>query len=154
MTGKKAAVKPSKFDPGALAGLWEHRKTKVLVIVERKLLTPAGAVWGVLAVRKGLRPGQIMISRQELDEKYRRKNDRQTAETNTFGYRISTVFLGLDHNFTGEGPPVLWETMVFPELPSGEIQKRYSSHEDALAGHEKIVEKVRDELRRKRAKRG
>jgi len=81
------------------------------------------------------------------------KNDRQTAETNTFGYRISTVFLGLDHNFTGEGLPVLWETMVFPDLPSGEIQKRYSSREDALAGHEKIVEKVRKALRRKRARR-
>lgn len=26
---------------------------------------------------------------------------------------ISTVFLGLDHNFTGQGPPLLFETMVF-----------------------------------------
>jgi len=27
--------------------------------------------------------------------------------------RVSTVFLGLDHNFMGDGPPILWETMVF-----------------------------------------
>ena len=26
---------------------------------------------------------------------------------------VSTVFLGLDHNLSGSGPPVLWETMVF-----------------------------------------
>ncbi len=28
-------------------------------------------------------------------------------------YWISTVFLGIDHNFSGNGPPILWETMVF-----------------------------------------
>jgi hypothetical protein len=28
------------------------------------------------------------------------------------GGTVSTVFLGLDHNY-GSGPPVLWETMVF-----------------------------------------
>ena len=26
---------------------------------------------------------------------------------------VSTVFLGLDHDFTGKGPPILWETMTF-----------------------------------------
>lgn len=29
------------------------------------------------------------------------------------GLRVSTVFLGLDRNFEGKGPPILWETMVF-----------------------------------------
>jgi len=28
-------------------------------------------------------------------------------------YEVSTVFLGLDHSFSSEGPPLLWETMVF-----------------------------------------
>jgi hypothetical protein len=28
-------------------------------------------------------------------------------------YFISTVFLGLNHRFTGDGPPLLFETMVF-----------------------------------------
>ncbi len=32
-------------------------------------------------------------------------------------YRISTVFLGLDHRFGGEGPPLVFETMVFEKLP-------------------------------------
>ena len=26
---------------------------------------------------------------------------------------VSTVFLGLDHNFLGNGPPLIYETMVF-----------------------------------------
>ena len=30
------------------------------------------------------------------------------------GKKISTVFLGLDHNF-GEGPPLVFETMVFED---------------------------------------
>lgn len=46
---------------------------------------------------------------------------------------VSTVFLSLDHGF-GEGPPVLWETMIFGGKHDGE-QWRYTSREDALAGH-------------------
>lgn len=32
-------------------------------------------------------------------------------------YRVSTVFLGIDHNFDG-GPPLLFETMVFRRWPA------------------------------------
>ena len=32
---------------------------------------------------------------------------------------VSTVFLGMDHQF-GEGPPILWETMVFGGEFTGE----------------------------------
>jgi hypothetical protein len=62
------------------------------------------------------------------------------------GYFVSTIFLGLDHNFLGSGPPVLWETMIFAETeakldaPYNDFQKRYTSQEDALAGHGKIVQ--------------
>ena len=37
-----------------------------------------------------------------------------TAVTPTI--EVSTVFLGLDHNFSGHGPPLLFETMVFQAL--------------------------------------
>lgn len=61
-------------------------------------------------------------------------------------YRVSTVFLGLDHSY-GEGPPVLWETMIFgmPQKISGKLyrkelfQKRYCSKAGALAGHARAV---------------
>jgi hypothetical protein len=50
---------------------------------------------------------------------------------------VSTVFLGLDHNFEG-GEPVLWETLI-----SGgehdEFMDRYTSYEDALNGHEQAI---------------
>lgn len=55
-------------------------------------------------------------------------------------YLISTVDLGLDHSF-GEGPPLYWETMIFPEGEWGDLYcERYSSIEDAKKGHEKAKE--------------
>lgn len=58
--------------------------------------------------------------------------------------RISTVFLGSDHNW-GDGPPVLWETMVFCHgHPLDQEQDRCSgSREQAEAMHAKMVERVR-----------
>ena len=63
--------------------------------------------------------------------------------------RISTVFLGLDHSFGG-GPPVLWETMIFdgPEGLLDETQWRYTSQEDALAGHENAVGLIKASMRK------
>jgi hypothetical protein len=53
---------------------------------------------------------------------------------------VSTVFLGINHNF-GDGPPVLWETMVFDGPYDGEMW-RFSKREMALAGHEDVVRKL------------
>jgi hypothetical protein len=40
--------------------------------------------------------------------------DRSVAQhTTPYGERLSTVFLGLDHNFFMQGPPILFETMLF-----------------------------------------
>jgi len=50
---------------------------------------------------------------------------------------VSTVFLGLDHGWDPDEPPVLWETMVFG--PEGEFQRRYQSREAAIRGHNQIV---------------
>lgn len=47
------------------------------------------------------------------------------------GHRVSTVFLGLCHRFGDGGPPLLFETMIFP----GNDQWRYSTWEEAKAGH-------------------
>jgi len=55
---------------------------------------------------------------------------------------VSTVFLGLDHNFSHAGPPVLWETLVFGG-PLGDEMHRYSSREAALAGHQAVCARVR-----------
>ena len=58
----------------------------------------------------------------------------QVAETNLpDGVRVSTVFLGLDHNF-GEGAPILFETMIFGGKHDG-YQESYSTWEEAEVGH-------------------
>lgn len=55
-------------------------------------------------------------------------------------YRVSTVFLRLDHRY-GEGDPLLWETMIFPEDSYRDLfGYRYSTWEDAKRGHDVAVE--------------
>ena len=52
--------------------------------------------------------------------------------------RASTVFLGMDHNFFEDGPPILFETMTWPD----EEQERYSTYTEALAGHERHCKRM------------
>lgn len=54
---------------------------------------------------------------------------------------ISTVFLGLNQNF-GRGVPLLYETMVFGGPDDG-WQDRYSTWDEAIAGHDAVVGKLR-----------
>jgi hypothetical protein len=58
----------------------------------------------------------------------RQRGRRRTVEM------VSTVFLGLDHNHAGVGPPILWETMIFTG-PFDGYQRRYASRSAAAAGH-------------------
>lgn len=75
---------------------------------------------------------------------------RTIAITDIDGWRVSTVFLVLDHNFTGVGPPILWETMVFNSEGDIEGCLRYSSREDAQRGHNEHVALVRNVFRQMR----
>lgn len=57
------------------------------------------------------------------------------------GVDVSTVFLGLDHNYYGGGKPILFETMIF----GGEhehFMNRYSTWEEAEAGHQDAINMV------------
>lgn len=66
------------------------------------------------------------------------------------GYRVSTVFLGLDHSvnssglFGDKGLSVLWETMIFKDGYSELYCDRYTSYEDALKGHARAVELAKE----------
>lgn len=53
---------------------------------------------------------------------------------------VSTVFLGLDHGY-GDGPPILFETMIFGG-PHDQYQTRCSTYEQALAMHERAIQKL------------
>ena len=90
------------------------------------------------------------------------QDPRRQVERTTIcaGVVVSTVFLFTDHAFGMSDRPVLWETMVFDERPRFEMEgdglqhpanfnghsARYSSLEDAIAGHKRIVAMVRDVL--------
>ena len=70
---------------------------------------------------------------------------RRIAETTLpNGTWVSTVWLGLDHNFSGVGSPIMFETMVFPHKDATldeQEQERYSTLEEALNGHARMVQK-------------
>ena len=79
----------------------------------------------------------IMEAAQWMDENPNRKIVKQEYVDDI---HVSTVFLGLDHSWTGK-IPVLWETMIF----GGEhdnYQERYTSYQDALEGHQKALNLV------------
>ena len=89
----------------------------------------------------GKTPIPIEDENQDLWSRWFESGDRVVAQTEVPGGMISTVFLGLDHNFSPGGPPVLWETMAFMD-GNDSYQDRYTSYADALAGHKAIVEKA------------
>jgi hypothetical protein len=62
----------------------------------------------------------------------------QTGNDNIF---VSTVFLGINHNFWGEGPPILFETMIFGGKMD-EYQHRYHTYDEAVSGHNMVCEEL------------
>jgi hypothetical protein len=63
---------------------------------------------------------------------------------------VSTVWLGIDHNFGGRfgSRPLIFETMVFSGAESEEIEmRRYATEDDARAGHAEVVDEVKKGLR-------
>jgi len=75
--------------------------------------------------------------------------DRRVALDEINDVTVSTVFLGLDHNFD-EGEPILFETMVFGGFLDQETE-RYSTYAEAETGHAAMVKRVKshDEEERK-----
>lgn len=69
-------------------------------------------------------------------------------------YIISTVWLGMNHNFSHKGAPIIFETMVFSEddwiSPIPGLRdldcERYATEVAALIGHDKMVERVKEAI--------
>ena len=58
---------------------------------------------------------------------------------------VSTVFLSLDHNHIGVGPPLLYETMCrgcADDDELADICERYATREQAEVGHVRIVDEI------------
>lgn len=67
-------------------------------------------------------------------------DNRQVGRTQIGPYRISTVFLGLDHRFGDKGPPILFETMIFMDNGwNEEWQERCSTWNEAFDMHHKAM---------------
>src|SRR5215469_5778666 len=68
--------------------------------------------------------------------------DRRVDETFIGKYRVSTVFLGLDHRF-GKGKPILFETMIFladAQRREGESLDDWSKRTNLLNEGDPLVE--------------
>lgn len=74
-------------------------------------------------------------------EWYGNTMNRHVADEKVGKVRISTIFLGVDHSWTGP-PPLLFETMVFGGLFDMEMD-RYATWKEAERGHKIMVEKVK-----------
>jgi hypothetical protein len=72
--------------------------------------------------------------------------DRTVARTDISEHvDVSTVFLSIDHNFTGKGPPVLWETLIRGGPRDGWMD-RYTSESDAKKGHKRACALAKGEI--------
>jgi hypothetical protein len=76
-----------------------------------------------------------------------KNNQRRVAATQIGDIAVSTVLLGTNHNWLGEGPPIIFETMIFDKEGSvGDYQERYATKQAALAGHDRAVQFVKEHL--------
>jgi hypothetical protein len=61
-------------------------------------------------------------------------------------YDVTTVWLGLDHA-DGDGLPLIFETVVFPEGDAAEVDcTRYATERQAIEGHTQTVVCIAAEL--------
>ena len=110
-----------------------------------------------------LRGKQVVVATLMEWARWFETADRHVAQDTIGDYWVSTVFLGLDHNY-GSGPPILFETMVFDRghpktvtLVDGRTRTyapavdgyfgRYRTYEEAEKGHAKIVRAIRAKAR-------
>lgn len=92
-------------------------------------------------------PMPDLITWAEWYEQHKERTNWIVAKETIGAVEISTVFLGLDHNY-GTGPPLLFETMCFTgkrheEFDGEGFFDRYATREEAAEGHRRIVELVR-----------
>ena len=75
--------------------------------------------------------------------------EKIVKQENVGDYWVSTVFLGIDHNFTrpyNNNKPILFESMIFKSKDIGQDswQERYCTYQEALDGHNAIVERLKN----------
>ena len=90
----------------------------------------------------------VPISLREWTTLMEDRNDppyKRIAETHVGRWRISTVWLGLNHRWLPGGPPDIFETMVFDAdgTPGEDWEmRRYSTEDQARQGHAEMAQLV------------
>jgi hypothetical protein len=87
--------------------------------------------------------GRTVVACGHFNERVPANHDiRRVAHTAVDKYRISTVFLGVNRNWSRNGPPIIFETMAFDER--GKSQDwgfyQYSTYDEAERGHKQVVD--------------
>lgn len=75
------------------------------------------------------------------DMQYARVARTRITSTTTPGveWDVSTVWLGVNYNHALDGPPIIFETMVFGDGDGDQYMQRYATEEEARAGHAETV---------------
>jgi hypothetical protein len=83
----------------------------------------------------------------EMGRQYENNEERIVSQNQVGNFWVSTVFLGMDHNFKEDGPPLVFETIVFP-YEDGKVafnekyMERCCTWQEAVAQHIKICSLV------------
>lgn len=99
---------------------WDRNRPIYYILDEQKQPVPAASA--------------LECERFIRDEKKRTVGSVQLAGSDI---HVSTVFLGIDHGW--QGPPVVFETMVYGG-PLDNFCRRYCTYAEAVDGHRCIVE--------------
>lgn len=81
---------------------------------------------------------------QQVESRIKDGKDAWRVDSTTMdGAEVSTIFLGSDHDWTRQGPPLLFETIIF--AGNGDIagMQRSSTWEQAEYMHREMVEITR-----------
>lgn len=78
--------------------------------------------------------------------------NRFDLKTKIGKYTISTIDLGINHQFNKDLPPLYYETMIFnwedeTDNPFEAYQERYTTERQARQGHEKAIKYVKKKLK-------
>lgn len=102
-------------------------------------------------ILKGRRPFAVPFWKQEAWMQAKNPGGHRItwtiARSRAGRYTVSTIFLGLDHSFGFDGPPVLFETMAYVRSPDGkgefrDEQYRYRTWDEAIRGHRQYTARL------------
>lgn len=84
------------------------------------------------------------ITYEEWIESFKDISYKIIKKDNVGPYIISTVWLGINHQFLPAESPMIFETMIFCEDKKDELyheMQRYTYKEQAIEGHDEMVQR-------------